>query len=281
MRDFQRPASIILSWSAPTSGGAISGYLVQYRVTGTTPWLLAGQISNSQSFTATGLQVATSYDFAITATNNIGTGPISAAVTVTTLASDILPDAPTAVNITNITTNSMTCSWTAPAFAGMGMVFDVQYSVTGQNLWNSAGTDLSATTVNLSNLAPATSYDIHVTASVGGASGPPAIITAQTAQVTGLVTGITWNLAPIGSFAHGVGAIGVNVHVNPAIAPVQFGFSTSPTIPPSSWAAGVYVNSDLWGQYLPTPASAGLWYGWAEGTDGSAPTLYAIPFTVT
>ncbi len=35
--------SITISWSAPTSGGAVSGYSVQYRVTESTPWLLAGQ----------------------------------------------------------------------------------------------------------------------------------------------------------------------------------------------------------------------------------------------
>jgi hypothetical protein len=69
--------------------------------------------------------------------------------------------------------------------------------------------------------------------------------------------------------------------VNPATAAVQFGFSTSSTIPPTSWVAGSYVNSDLWGAYVPTPATAGTWYGWVEGADGSAPTVYPTPFTVT
>jgi hypothetical protein len=53
-------------------------------------------------------------------------------------------------------------------------------------------------------------------------------------------------------------------------------------MPPGS-AKSTYtsVNSDLWGQYVPTPATAGSWYGWAEGTDGSSPTVYAAPFIVT
>jgi hypothetical protein len=53
-------------------------------------------------------------------------------------------------------------------------------------------------------------------------------------------------------------------------------------MPPGS-AKSTYtsVNSDLWGQYLPTPATAGSWYAWAEGTDGSNPTVYSTSFTVT
>jgi hypothetical protein len=51
--------------------------------------------------------------------------------------------------------------------------------------------------------------------------------------------------------------------------------------PGSAKSTYAYVNSDLWGQYVPTPAIAGTWYGWAEGTDGSSPIAYAAPFTVT
>jgi hypothetical protein len=32
---------------------------------------------------------------------------------------------------------------------------------------------------------------------------------------------------------------------------------------------------------MPTPATAGTWYVWAEGTDGSAANAYPTPFTVT
>ena len=53
-------------------------------------------------------------------------------------------------------------------------------------------------------------------------------------------------------------------------------------MPPGS-AKSTYsnVNTDFWGQYVPTPASAGTYYAWAEGTDGSAPTVYPTSFTVT
>ncbi len=41
------------------------------------------------------------------------------------------------------------------------------------------------------------------------------------------------------------------------------------------------VNTDLWGAFVPIPATAGTWYAWCEGSDGSTPTVYATPFTVT
>jgi hypothetical protein len=53
-------------------------------------------------------------------------------------------------------------------------------------------------------------------------------------------------------------------------------------MPPGS-AKSTYtsVNSDLWGQYVPTPATAGSWYVWVEGSDGSCPTVSSTPFTVS
>jgi hypothetical protein len=51
--------------------------------------------------------------------------------------------------------------------------------------------------------------------------------------------------------------------------------------PGSAKSTYTYVNTDLWGQYMPTPATAGTWYAWAEGTDGSAASVYSTPFTVT
>jgi len=52
-------------------------------------------------------------------------------------------------------------------------------------------------------------------------------------------------------------------------------------MPPGS-AKSTYanVNTDLWGQYIDTPSTAGTYYMWAEGTDGSAVTVYSTPFVV-
>jgi hypothetical protein len=106
------------------------------------------------------------------------------------------------------------------------------------------------------------------------------VVTASTAAQTGAVIAITWNVPPVGSYVRGGSAIGINAHVNPSSAGIQFGFSTSITTPPLSWTTGVLVNSDLWGAYVAVPANTGQWYAWAVGTDGSAPTVYPTAFTV-
>ena len=53
------------------------------------------------------------------------------------------------------------------------------------------------------------------------------------------------------------------------------------TTPPDSWTVATYVNTDLWGAYVSTPATAGTWYAWVEGTDGSRQTVYPVAFAVT
>jgi Fibronectin type III domain len=274
--------SITLSWSAPAFGGVVSVYTVQYRITGTMPWLSAGQTNGITNFTIDDLQASTSYDFTVTTTNNLGTGSPSSILSVATLSGSSLPGVATNVIITNITANSMSCSWTAPVVGGGTIVYGVQTRISGQSPWDFAVTNLSDTTFDIDNLNAATSYDIQVIASnSSGAGSPSSPITAQTEPVTGLVTSLSWNLIPTGSFTHGTGTIGVNVHVDPASAPVQFGFSESLTIPPTTWVEGEFINSDLWGAYIPTPTSSGSWYAWVEGTDGSAPTAYANSVTIT
>jgi hypothetical protein len=95
------------------------------------------------------------------------------------------------------------------------------------------------------------------------------------------VASITWNIVPSGTYTHGSGAIPVNAHVSPSTAAVQFGFSLSATTPPTGWTLANYVNTDLWGAYVNTPSTAGTYYAWAEGTDGSSPKVYSTGFTVT
>jgi hypothetical protein len=158
----------------------------------------------------------------------------------------------------------------------------VQYRITGGNSWTGLVSGVASTAQTISGLTANTSYDFAVTAVNTNGSGPlSSIVATSTTAQAGAVTSIVWNIAPSGSYAHGNGVIAVNAHVTPSTASVQFGFSTSATVAPTSWTVGGFVNTNLWGAYVPTPATTGTWYAWVTGTDGSSPAVNATVFTVT
>jgi Fibronectin type III domain len=179
------------------------------------------------------------------------------------------------------TTSSILLSWSAPNSGGAADSYTVQYRISGTSAWTIFSFGLSVTSETVTGLAAGSAYEFQVSAVNSGGSGQPsAIASASTVSAAGTVTLVTWNMVPSGSYTHGVGSIGVNVHVHPANATVQFGFSTSSTTPPANWTTASFVNTDLWGAYVSTPATAGTWYAWVEGTDGSHQTVYPVAFTV-
>lgn len=191
------------------------------------------------------------------------------------------PGQVTGLSATGATTSSVTLTWLAAPSGGTGATYTIQYRLNGTTTWNMAATGVAAVTAVVSGLLPSTPYDFQVTCVNAAGSGPTsAVLTATTAATATSVTSITWNMVPSGSYTHGSGSIGVNVQVAPATSPVQFGFSSSTDVLPTIWTAAINVNTNLWGQYVPTPATPGTWFAWAEGTDGSHPTIYSTPFTV-
>ena len=193
-----------------------------------------------------------------------------------------VPGQVTGLTASGPTSSSINLVWSVPSSGGTVSSYTVQYRVTGVTPWSTFAAGLGTTSTTVINLTAATSYDFQVYAvNAGGAGVPSAVTTASTSAAAGSVTGVTWNMWPSGSYVRGAGSIGVNAHITPGTAAVQFGFSTSATVPPATWTVATYVNTDLWGAYVSTPATAGTWYAWVEGTDGSKPTVYPTPFTVT
>jgi hypothetical protein len=104
---------------------------------------------------------------------------------------------------------------------------------------------------------------------------------------SGGTTTLSFQLAPTGPYTHGQTGIGVNAILAPgsSTASIQFGWSSSATVPPTSWTAGVYVNTQsngdaLFAAYLTAPSTAGTYYGWVETTTGSV-TAVSASVTVT
>lgn len=203
-----------------------------------------------------------------------------AAGTGTTIA---MPGQVISLSTASPTTSSIALNWSAPASGGSVTGYTVQFRVTGTTNWSTFVTGLVTTSASVTGLAAATSYDFQVFGTNASGAGPAsAAVTGTTAAAgAGSVTGVTWNMVPSGSYVHGGGSIGVNAHITPSTAAVQFGFSTSATVPPTNWVVANYVNTDLWGSYVSIPSSPGTWYVWVEGVDGSYPNAYPTPFTVT
>ena len=193
-----------------------------------------------------------------------------------------LPPQVTGLTVTPTTSSMMQLSWLGQSGTNAATSYTIQYRVTGSSGWTSVITGMAGTSSSITGLQAATSYDFVVIGinSVGAGAAAPTV-TAVTAAAATAVSSVTWNLVPSGTYPQGSGAtIGVNAQVSPANSAIQFGFSLSSTTPPSSWTAGLHVNTNLWGAYPPTPPSTGTWYAWAEGLDGSAPTVYPTPFLV-
>jgi len=98
-------------------------------------------------------------------------------------------------------------------------------------------------------------------------------------------TTLSFQAAPTGPYTTGQTSIGVNAILSPGstTASIEFGWSSSATTAPTSWTAGVYVNSQgngdaLYGAYLTAPATAGTYYGWVSTADG---TVHAVSSAVT
>ena len=85
--------SATLSWVRPSDGGAtLSGYSVQYRVSGATQWITsaASVAPASTSATVPGLASSTAYEFRVAAVNASGTGTYSTTATGTTAAPPVV-----------------------------------------------------------------------------------------------------------------------------------------------------------------------------------------------
>jgi Fibronectin type III domain len=276
-------ATITISWLAPLSGGPVSSYILQYRPTGGSSWSSTSPIVAATTYQITDLPAGTNHDVVVTATNASGSGATSAILTTAT-ASVVLPAAPSQVlGLVAIPTSgtAVGLTWTAQSGANAASSYTVQYRKSGSSAWTSIFANVLNASSTVPGLLAATSYDFTVFGVNTAGVGPTSLtVTATTLAASQSVSSIAWNSVPSGAYTHANGSIGVNAHVTPASSPVQFGFSLSAASPPSSWTAAILVNTDLWGAYVPTPAAPGNWYSWAEGLDGSAPTVSASPFLV-
>jgi hypothetical protein len=167
--------SATITWNAPSSGGAVTKYIVTPYIGSTAQpaTTLTGSPPATQA-TINGLTGGTSYTFTVQASNSAGSGPVSAPSNAVTPTEATVPSAPTEV-IATAGNGSATVTWAAPANGGSPIA---SYTVTPYI----GSTAQAATTVSgsppttqttITGLTNGTSYTFTVAATNTVGTGSP------------------------------------------------------------------------------------------------------------
>jgi hypothetical protein len=290
-------STVNLSWTAPSTGGAVATYTAQYRNSGGAGWNTAAAGITGTSYQVTGLSPVTAYDFQVFGVNAAGSGTPSAASASTTIA---LPGLPTGLTVGTATASTMQLSWTASVSGDAVSTYSVRWSPHNANTWTTSS-NIGGTSAALTGLTANTSYDFEVQAVNAAGSS------AWTAPITAATTGnylLTAGSSPTAGSTWPKSTSGIAVNVNDdstAVdgshsipAAVSFGWSLSNTVAPTSGltaAAGTsqsipgMTGHNLWYQWISAPSSSGAYYFWAIAKDagGTAVASYvsSSAFAVT
>ncbi len=196
--------NLSLSWGAPASGGAPTSYTLVARTTAGGPVLGTLPLGNVTSFGA----VAPNGVFVVslTATNAQGTGPESAAVTVTLPSATALPGTPTNLGAV-VAGSTVTFTWTAPASGGPVANYVLVAGLTPGFAVPAGSLTLSAaTTIAVPGIPPGTFYARVLAQNAGGTSAAtnevaftvagasaPSAPTLNVPTVTGNTVGLSWS----------------------------------------------------------------------------------------
>jgi len=154
-----------VSWSAPSSGGAVSTYTVTPYIGSTAQ--KATTLSGSPpetTVTISGLTPGTTYTFTVQASNPNGPGPVSALSNSVTPPASSPPSPPTGVSATPATKQALV-SWKASALEGGSPI--TGYTVTpyiGSTAQTPVDVSASVSSTTVTGLANGTSYTFEVSA---------------------------------------------------------------------------------------------------------------------
>lgn len=163
-------SSTVVSWSEPNNGGsAITSYTVTQTATST---MVSGLTTTSTTFTGTTYGSAS--DYAVTATNSVGTSATGEATSTT-------PSAPQSLAAT-VASGVITATWAAPASTGGAAVTGYTATLSsGGSILSSMSVAGTSTTFPPAAAGP---YRVQVTASNSNGAGLPATL-AVTVQASG------------------------------------------------------------------------------------------------
>ena len=144
------PNNIIQSdWTVPTDNGfAITTYQLERSDDAGVTWNVITSI-NANTFQNTGLTNSVSYQYKVSATNQVGTSAFSGAVAM--IAGDI-PSQVTGLAATTTTNTSIDLAWTAPGSNGYAVTgYVIERSTDSGSTWNTLVADTQSTSVAYSD----------------------------------------------------------------------------------------------------------------------------------
>ncbi len=186
---------VTLSWSAPTTGGPVTGYRL-WRQTAEEAFVVLGIDLAADVLTHMDLDVtaSTAYQYRVQAMSAAGAGPRGVAVAVTTAETPRVPGLPPALAAQPTADSQMTLSWTAPPDTGTQPLSGYRIERSADVLprvWMEVVADTGTTDVSWSDsgLAAATTYHYQVRARNAVGGGDPATAQGTTRpQLTLLAT---------------------------------------------------------------------------------------------
>ena len=184
------PNSILLAWDAPeTDGGArVSGYSIRMLGPNDNSWIIIrpNTGTTTTTFTHTGLEPVTRYQYQVAAINRVGTGAWS--TTAATLTHADLAGAPTGLTAQAVGTARIDLAWNAPRYTGGVSIFGyrIEASDDGGATWNIIRRNTNSTTTTFSdvNLRPATTRHYRVAAINLAGQGPFSTTVRATTDAT-------------------------------------------------------------------------------------------------
>ena len=174
-----------LVWTAPLAvpGVVITDYVVQCSTNGGGSWTtLVDGVSTATKATVAVPVNGIPYTFRVAAKTTSGIGVFSAASPVLTPYSPTaVPDAPTALTATKVTSGSVQLRWTAPPPNAGGAVngYVIQYRLTTSTTWTSVTLTSTAQMVTVSRLLAGRAYAFRVAArNLAGVGAFSGVVTA-------------------------------------------------------------------------------------------------------
>ncbi|MDE2806520.1 MAG: fibronectin type III domain-containing protein [Gemmatimonadota bacterium] len=169
------PNSILLAWDRPeTDGGErITGYAIQRIGPNDNSWIIhrSDTRTTATTFTDTGLEPVTRYQYRVAAINRVGRGewaPLPPALPASAITHADLAGVPTGLTARAVGTSRVDLSWNAPRYTGGVSIFGyrIEASDDGGATWNiiRRNTNSQATAFADVNLRPATTRHYRVAA---------------------------------------------------------------------------------------------------------------------